>query len=86
MRFEVVSLSVRPDHNRERQWRMLGTNTGPLPGGPATGGTLDLPGADLFTYDAAPTASAGSWATSTPAMLGQLGLQAHITPGDIEGA
>ena len=34
------------------QWRMIGTNTGPLPGGPATGGPLDLPGADFFTYDA----------------------------------
>jgi hypothetical protein len=28
---------------------MQGTNTVPLPGGPATGGKLDLRGADFFS-------------------------------------
>jgi steroid delta-isomerase-like uncharacterized protein len=68
------------------QWRMQGTNTGPLPGGPATGGTLDLPGADFFTYDAAAdkvSSVVGYFDTAT--MLGQLGLQAHITPSNVEG-
>ena len=65
---------------------MLGTNTGPLPGGPATGGTIDLPGADFFTYDPGADRIAtvvGYFDTAT--MLGQLGLQAHITPGNIDG-
>jgi hypothetical protein len=65
---------------------MLGTNTGPLPGGPATGGSLDLPGADFFTYDAAAdriSSVVGYFDTAT--MLTQLGLQAHISPADIEG-
>ena len=49
------------------QWRMLGTNTGPLPGGPATGAPLDLPGADFFTYDAERRQGELAWsATSTP--------------------
>ena len=64
---------------------MQGTNTGPLPGGPATGGTLDLPGADFFTYDAdADKVSSVVGYFDTATMLGQLGLQAHITPTDIE--
>jgi steroid delta-isomerase-like uncharacterized protein len=84
--FEVVSVSVGSDANTaSAQWRMQGTNTGPLPGGPATGGTLDLPGADCFTYDAdadAVSSVVGYFDTAT--MLTQLGLQAHITPADME--
>ena len=64
---------------------MQGTNTGPLPGGPATGATLDLPGADFFTYDAdADKVSSVVGYFDTATMLGQLGLQAHITPADME--
>ena len=75
------SASTTGDDTASAQWRMLGTNTGPLPGGPATGGPLDLPGADFFTYDAAAdkvSSVVGYFDTAT--MLGQLGLQAHITP------
>ena len=65
---------------------MIGTNTGPLPGGPATGAHLDLPGADFFTYDAdADRVSKVVGYFDTATMLGQLGLQAHITPADMEG-
>jgi steroid delta-isomerase-like uncharacterized protein len=84
--FDIVSVAVGRDDTASAQWRMQGTNTGPLPGGPATGGTIDLPGADFFTYDAATdrlSSVLGYFDTAT--MLGQLGLQAHITPGDIEG-
>jgi steroid delta-isomerase-like uncharacterized protein len=83
--FEVVSRATTGD-TATAQWRMQGTNTGPLPGGPATGGTLDLPGADFFTYDAAAdqvSSVVGYFDTAT--MLGQLGLRAHITPEDIKG-
>ncbi len=83
--FEIVSVSVGPDDTASAQWRMQGTNTGPLPGGPATGGTLDLPGADFFTYDAdADKVSSVVGYFDTATMLGQLGLQAHITPADMD--
>jgi steroid delta-isomerase-like uncharacterized protein len=85
VRFEIVSLAVTADDRASAQWRMLGTNTGPLPGGPATGRALDLPGADFITYDAAAdklSSVVGYFDTAT--MLGQLGLQAHITPEDME--
>ena len=82
--FEVVSQTTSGD-TATAQWRMQGTNTGPLPGGPATGGTLDLPGADFFTYDAeADKLSSVVGYFDTATMLGQLGLQAHITPADME--
>ena len=87
VRFEIVSLATADETaTATAQWRMIGTNTGPLPGGPATGGLLDLPGADFFTYDAAAdrlSSVVGYFDTAT--MLAQLGLQAHITPADIEG-
>jgi len=83
--FEIVSRATTGD-TATAQWRMQGTNTGPLPGGPATGGTLDLPGADFFTYDAeADKLSSVVGYFDTATMLGQLGLQAHISPNDIEG-
>src|SRR5579872_5588826 len=44
--FELVSV----DHIGERaaavQWLMTGTNTGPMPGGPPTGQSIALAGAD----------------------------------------
>jgi len=86
VQFEIVSVSTTGDDSACAQWRMLGTNTGPLPGGPATGGSLDLAGADFFTYDAAAdkvSSVVGYFDTAT--MLRQLGLQAHISPADIDG-
>ena len=86
VRFEIVSVSTTGDTTACAQWRMLGTNTGPLPGGAATGASLDLPGADFFTYD--PTADQVSSVVGyfdTATMLGQLGLQTHITPSNMDG-
>jgi steroid delta-isomerase-like uncharacterized protein len=84
--FEVVSVAPTSDRTACAQWRMIGTNTGPLPGGPATGMPLDLPGADFFTYDTdADKISSVVGYFDTATMLGQLGLQAHITPADVEG-
>jgi steroid delta-isomerase-like uncharacterized protein len=86
VRFEIVSVAVTGDATACAQWRMLGTNTGPLPGGPATGGSLDLPGADFFTYDvAADKVSSVVGYFDTATMLGQLGLHAHISPADVDG-
>ena len=82
--FEIDSVATNGD-TASAQWRMQGTNTGPLPGGPATGGTLDLPGADFFTYDGeADKVSSVVGYFDTATMLGQLGLQAHITPADMD--
>jgi steroid delta-isomerase-like uncharacterized protein len=86
VRFETVSVDTTGDTTACAQWRMLGTNSGPLPGGPATGESLDLPGADFFTYD--PTADRVSSVVGyfdTATMLGQLGLQVHVSPADVDG-
>ena len=86
VRFEIVSVAATGDDSAAAQWRMIGTNTGSLPGGPATGGTIDLPGADFFTYEpAADCVSSVVGYFDTATMLGQLGLQAHITPSNMEG-
>jgi len=83
--FELVSCAPTSDTAAVAQWVMHGTNTGPTPGGPPTGGTIALPGVDVIDYD--PTADrltkvVGYFDTAT--MLGQLGLQAHVTPADME--
>jgi len=42
VRFEIDSISTNGD-TASAQWRMQGTNTGPLPGGPAPGGPSTCP-------------------------------------------
>ena len=84
--FDVVSTATTSDSSVVVQWMMRGTNTGPLPGGPATGGTIALPGVDLIDYDPGTDRLAkvvGYFDTAT--MLRQLGLQAHVTPNDMDG-
>lgn len=49
--FEVVAVAPTSDTSAAAEWRMRGTNTGASPMGPATGGTVDLPGADFLAYD-----------------------------------
>ena len=41
--FEIESIDATSDTGAVARWRMQGTNTGPMPGGPATGGSIDLP-------------------------------------------
>jgi steroid delta-isomerase-like uncharacterized protein len=84
--FDVVSVAPTGDAEAVGRWRMHGTNTGPTPQGPATNGTVDLPGIDVLTYDPAADKVAtvvGYFDTAT--MLSQLGLQAHLTPQDVAG-
>jgi steroid delta-isomerase-like uncharacterized protein len=86
VRFEVVSCAPTSETSAAAAWVMHGTNTGPTPGGPPTGGTIALPGADLIDYDPGADRLAkvvGYFDTAT--MLTQLGLQAHITPADMAG-
>ena len=49
--FEIESIAPTSDTEAVARWRMKGTNTGPMPAGPATGGTVDLPGVDFLTID-----------------------------------
>jgi predicted ester cyclase len=48
--FEFVTEGITAEGNQvAAQWRMTGTNTGPLPGTRTpTGGTADLPGVDVI--------------------------------------
>jgi steroid delta-isomerase-like uncharacterized protein len=85
LHFDLVSVDATGDTTAAAQWRMLGTNTGPMPLGPATGGSVDLAGADFLDYDPAAdrlNKVIGYFDTAT--MLGQLGLQSHITPTDMD--
>ena len=84
--FEIESVDVIGETDAVARWRMRGTNTGPMPAGPATGGTVDLPGVDFLSYDAATdkvTKVVGYFDTGT--MYAQLGLQTHLTPANLEG-
>jgi steroid delta-isomerase-like uncharacterized protein len=82
--FEVLSCLPTSPTTAAAQWVMHGTNTGPTPGGPPTGGTIALPGADFIDYDpGADRLSKVVGYFDAATMLTQLGLQAHITPADM---
>ena len=84
--FDVVSTATTSDTSVVVQWVMHGTNTGPMPGGRATGGTIALPGVDLIDYDpGADRISKVVGYFDSATMLRQLGLQAHVTPKDMDG-
>jgi steroid delta-isomerase-like uncharacterized protein len=51
LHFDIESVAPTSDTSAAAEWRMLGTNTGASPMGPATGAAVDLPGADFLTYD-----------------------------------
>ena len=81
LRFDVEAMAV--DGNRvTAQWRMRGTNTGPLPGAPVpTGGTCDLPGVDVITVGPdGITSVVGYFDQKT--FVEQLGLRAVVVPAD----
>jgi len=85
LQFELVTVDALDDRRAAAQWLMKGTNTGPMPMGPATNQAVALPGADFIDYDAQTDRLAkvvGYFDMAT--MLGQLGLQAHITPANME--
>src|SRR5262245_27959761 len=51
LHFDLVSVAPTSDTAAAAQWLMQGTNTGPMPAGPATGQAVALPGADFIDYD-----------------------------------
>lgn len=77
--FEVVSAAQVDDHTVAAQWLMCGTNSGPLSGGPPTGGTVALPGADFITMADGKVLSVQGY-FDQKAFVEQLGLQAIIQP------
>lgn len=79
LHFEIENVSVDGDRI-VAQWRMRGTNTGPLPGAPEpTNGTCDLPGVDVITVaKAGITDVVGYFDQKT--FVEQLGLQALVMP------
>jgi steroid delta-isomerase-like uncharacterized protein len=84
--FDVESVAATSATEAVGRWRMHGTNTGPTPQGPATNGTIDLPGLDVLTYEPGADRVAtvvGFFDTAT--MLRQLGLELHLTPQGMEG-
>ncbi|MEX1009570.1 MAG: nuclear transport factor 2 family protein [Acidimicrobiia bacterium] len=85
LHFELGTVAPTSATSAAAEWRMQGTNTGSMPIGPATGGTVDLPGADFLTYD--PDADRISTVVGyfdTGLMLTQLGLQVHLSPADMD--
>lgn len=82
--FEVVDCSPTGPTSAVARWRMRGTNTGPTPDGPPTGGTVDLDGVDLIAYDpATDRLSSVVGYFDTAGMYRQLGLQIHLSPADV---
>jgi steroid delta-isomerase-like uncharacterized protein len=83
--FVIESVDASSDTQAVARWRMRGTNTGPTPDRPPTGGTVDLPGVDLLTYDPDQDrvrTVVGYFDTAT--MYHQLGLQTFLMPNDME--
>lgn len=77
--FEVVSAAEVDEHTVAAQWLMRGTNSGPLLGGPPTGKTVALPGADFITVvDGKVLSVQGYFDQKT--FVEQLGLQAIVQP------
>ena len=84
--FEIVSAAETGGkspglscHTIAAQWMMRGTNTGPLVGGPPTGKTVALPGADFITVDGDKIRSVQGY-FDQKAFLEQLGLQVIAQP------
>jgi len=85
LHFDLVSVAATGAATAAAQWVMRGTNTGAMPSGPPTGQPVALPGADFIDYDeAADRLSRVVGYFDTATMITQLGLQAHITPADLE--
>ncbi|HWS46701.1 MAG TPA: nuclear transport factor 2 family protein [Acidimicrobiia bacterium] len=84
--FDLTSVAATSETTAAVQWVMHGTNTGPGPGGPATGRSIAISGADFIEYD--PVADRLSKVVGyfdTAALLRQLGRQSHISPADVPG-
>lgn len=78
--FEIVSHS---DDGASAQWIMRGTNRGPFNGLPPTGRTVELHGADFFTFHDTGAISSVSGYFDPGVIPRQLGLDIIIQPSEI---
>ena len=77
--FDVVSAAPAGDGMVAAQWLMQGTNSGPFAGGPPTGRSIALPGADFITVEGESIRSVQGY-FDQKTFVEQLGLQAIVQP------
>ena len=80
--FDIVSVGPDNDGTVAAQWVMKGTNTGPFGGGPPTGQSVALPGADFITIEGDKIRSVQGY-FDQKTFVEQLGLQTIVQPYSI---
>ena len=80
--FDIVSSAATGDGTVAAQWLMKGTNTGPFGGGPPTGQSIELPGADFITVEGDKIRSVQGYFDQRT-FVEQIGLQAIVQPYSI---
>lgn len=77
--FEIISALPTSETTVAAQWLMKGTNSGPFGGGPPTGKTVALPGADFFTLEGDKIRLVQGYFDQRT-LVDQLGLQVVVQP------
>ncbi len=77
--FDIVRAAPAGDNLVAAQWVMKGTNTGPFGGGPPTGQSVALPGADFILVEGEKIRSVQGY-FDQKTFVEQLGLQAIVQP------
>lgn len=77
--FDIVSAAPAGDSMVAAQWLMKGTNTGPFGGGPPTGRSVALPGADFITVEGDKVRSVRGYFDQRT-LVENLGLQSIVQP------
>ncbi|MGE3909286.1 MAG: ester cyclase [Chloroflexota bacterium] len=77
--FEIVSNTPAGPNQAAAQWIMRGTNTGSYGGGPPTGKTVELPGADFIAVSGNAVQSVRGY-FDRRTIVDQLGLQVIVQP------
>lgn len=82
LNFESASVGQVNETTVATQWRMRGTNSGPMRGMPPTGKSIDVAGADFIVADGAGLRSVHGY-FDAGAVPRQLGLQVVVQPSRI---
>jgi hypothetical protein len=77
--FDIVSAALAGDNVVAAHWVMKGTNTGPFGGGPPTGQSVALPGADFILVEGDKIRSVQGY-FDQKTFVEQLGLQVIVQP------
>lgn len=77
--FDIVSLASTGEKSVSAQWVMKGVNSGSFAGGPPTGGSISLPGADFMTIEGEKVKSVQGYFDQRT-LVEQLGLQVIVQP------